>query len=314
MSANAFDREYETDSFQRPLRARTTGARAALGMGVGASVILAAAALLTRHTVETQTVADAGAPAAVEAHAKITTKATTDLDAAPGTKSASALDIEAPEFDREKKVVAVGDPKGDEPRVDSLTVGQFAMGAPFLRIDIHPDLDPKATNADFFLDMTRHARAVGLSVAKIGQPGTLATRFGAFETADIRLSQPGGEGVEASERACLATRFVDVKAPLEIAGIACGSATAPIDRASLGCMLDKLSYSAGGDNKPLNDFFLNAELARGKGCTGVSREDVTASIPPHRTARAKPVASKPVAKKGHAVARSAPVHSEGVKN
>lgn len=308
MSANFFDPDFAPPPYAGPLRARPAGVRAALGMGAGASVILAAAALLVGRPAGPQAMADASVPAA-ESPAKIAAKAPTDLESALTVKNAAGIDVDAPEFEREKKVAAVGETRDGEPRVDSLTVGQFALGAPFLRVDVHPDLDPKVTNADFFLDMTRHAKAVGLNVAKIGQPGALTTRFGAFEAADIRLSQPGGEGAEGSERACLAARLVETKAPLEIAAIACGAAAKPINRAAFGCILDKLNYSAGGDNKPLNDFFLNAELARGKGCQNVSRDDVTASIPPHRAARAKPAA-----KKGHAVARSPAVHPEAAKN
>lgn len=312
MSANAFDREYNSNVYMPnamgPLRARPQGVRAALGMGVGASVILAAAALLIRHPAEPQTTADATPPAAVEAPAKFAAKATTDLESTLTGKS--AFDIDAPEYEREKKIVAVGETNDGAPRVDSLTIGQFAQGAPFVRIDIHPDLDPKATSPDFFLDMTRHARVVGLNVAKIGQPSMLATRFGAFETAEIRLSQPAAEGAPASERACLATRLVETSVPVEIAGIACGAATKPLDRMALGCALDKLTYATNGDNKSLNDFFLNAELARGKGCANASREDVTASIPPRKTA----TRAKPAPKKAHAVARSAPVHPEAAKN
>jgi hypothetical protein len=312
MSATSFDQDYD-QSPRGPLRARPAGVKAALGMGVGASVILAAAALLIRHPAQVQTVADAGAPASVETRAKIAAKASTELETALGGKpsAAAAIDIDAPEFEHEKKIVAVGETKDGAPRVDSLTAGQFALGGPFLRVDVHPDLDPKTTNPDFFLDMKNHAQAVGLNVAKIGQRATLATRFGAFEAADIRLAQPGGEGVEASERACLAARMVEPKAPLEIAGIACGAATKPIDRVAFACLLDKLSYSAGGDNRPLNDFFLNAELARGKGCANVSRDDVTAAIPPARAGRAKPAAH---AKKPHNAAHSVPIHAEAAKN
>lgn len=309
MSAKALHREYAADPRKGPIYARQTGVRAALGMGVGASVILAMAALLIHRPAPSQATAEANAPAANETAAKIATKAPTDLEASLTGKGAPGLDIEAPEFEHEKKVVAVGETSDGAPRVDRLTVGQFALGAPFVRVDVHPDLDPKTTNPDFYLDMTRHAKAAGLNVAKIGQPSALTTRFGAFETADIRLSQPGGEGVAASERACLATRLVETGVPLEIAGIACGAATKPIDRVALSCILDKLHYAAGGDNKRLNDFFLNAELGRGKGCADVSREDVTASIPPHKTARAK----QAHAPKGHAVARSA-VHPAPAKN
>ncbi|MGJ0510479.1 MAG: hypothetical protein ACR652_25820 [Methylocystis sp.] len=308
MSANTLDHDHVFGAYRGPIHARPKGARAALGMGVGACVILAAAALFARPAVPPRAVAGADAPPVAAAPAKIAAKASMGNQAAPDAQ-APALDIEAPEFEREKKVASVAQNREGEERVDSVTAGQFALGAPFLRVDIHPELDPSATNPDFFLDMTRHARAVGLNVAKIGQRSTLSTRFGAFETADIRLSQPGGEGVDASERACLATRLLDPKVPLEIAAIACGSATRPIDRVSLACILDKVTYSAGSDNKALNDFFLNAEIARGKGCVNVSRDDLTASIP--RKAGAKPVAQT---RKSRTVARASAIHPEPTKN
>jgi hypothetical protein len=247
----------------------------------------------------------------VEPSAKIAAKALNDV--APGpARAAVSFDLDSPEFAREKKTVASYEPEEGGARVDSLTVGQFGAGAPFLRVDVHPELDARTTSPDFFLDMTRHAQRAGLSVAKIGQRSTLPTRFGPFETADIRLSQPEGEGAAAAERACLATRLVDPRASLEIAGIACGAATKPIDRFALGCILDKLSYSSGGDSKALNDFFLAAELARGKGCENVSREDVTGSLPPRKaTTHAKPA---PRAPKTRGVARSSAVHPEAAKN
>lgn len=315
MSATSFDQDYDAPPLA-PLRARPAGVKAALGMGLGASVILAAAALLIRHPAQTPAVAETGAPMGAEAPAKIAAKVGAEPETAPGNRQGVAsLDIDAPEFAREKKIVAVGETRDGAARVDSLTVGQFATGGPFLRIDVHPDLDPRATNADFFLDMKNHAQAAGLNVARIGQRATLTTRFGAFEAADIRLGQAGGE---TSERACLAARLVETKAPLEIAGIACGAATKPIDRVAFSCLLDKLNYSAGGDNRALNDFFLTAELARGKGCANVSRDDLTAAIPPQRAARAKPAAhaNKPAtqAKKTNAVARSAPIRPEAAKN
>lgn len=310
MRATSFDHNPAETVYRGPLRARPEGAQAALGMGVVASVILAGAALLIRLPAPTPETADAG-PVAVETPAKITAKASTEIESPVG----AALDIASPEFRREKKVVAVGEKKDGTPRVDSLTIGQFAGSGTFLRIDVHPNLDPRATNADFYLDMKNHASAAGLSAAKIAQRSTVSTRFGAFETADIRLAQTGGEGAEASERACLATRLVEPKASLEIAGIACGAAGKPMDRVALACALDKLSYSAGADNKALNDFFLNAELARGPGCANVSRDDLTASIPLQKAAHAKanagkPSVSKPVAKakkKAHVAAQPAAV-------
>lgn len=316
MSANAFDRDYAASPYRMgPLRARPAGVRAAMGMGAGAWVILLAAALLIRPPAEAPPVADAGDAAAAPdpAPEKIAAKILADGDApAAAARPAVSFDLDAPEFEREKRTVAVHEPDDGGGRVDSLTVGQFAMGAPFLRVDVHQDLESRATNPDFFLDMTRHAQRAGLSVARIGQRSALPTRFGSFETAEIRLSQPAGEEIAASERVCLAGRLVESNVPVEIAGIACGSAAKPIDRLAFGCIIDKLNYSASGDNKALNDFVLTAELARGKGCVDVSREDVTASIPSR-----KPAAhanSARAAKKGRGVARSAPVHPEAAKN
>lgn len=300
MSANSFNSDYAEPVYMRPLRARRLGALAAFGMGAGASLILAAAMVLNHRPAETQTVAEVPSALTPPA-AKIATKATAaEPDKAGDAKARpfSAFDLAAPEFEREKKTIAVRETEGGAGQIDSLTMGQFAMGVPFMRVDIHQDLGGKDTNPDFFLDMTRHAAQLGLNVAKIGQPAALSTRFGAFETADIRLTQPAGEDVAASERSCLATRLVDSKLPLEIAGLVCGAATAPIERASLGCILDRLEYVASGDNKPLTDFFLAAEAARGKGCANVSHEDVTASIPARkpagkaRAARHKPHAAR----------------------
>jgi len=311
MSATPFDQNEAMGISAGPLPARPKGERAALGMGAGASVILALAALLTRHATPPQPHAEAE-PAAVAAPAKIAAKVSTGAQT-PAATTTATLDLDAPEFAHEKKVVAQGEPKDGGPRVDSLTIGQFAMGGPFFHVDIHPEVEPDAPNPDFFLDMTRHARGVGLNVAKIGHPVMVTTRFGAFETADIRLARPAGEGVAASERACLATRLLDTKASVEIAGVACGAAAKPIDRVALACILDKLNYVAGSDNKALNDFFLNAEIARGKGCANVSRDDLTASIPRQKAPAPAKTTAAPV-KKVRTVARAPAVHPDPAKN
>jgi len=311
MSASPLDHLDAMPSHTGPLRARQKGERAALGMGAGASIILALAVLLTRHADAPQTIATTE-EAPVAALAKVAARV--NAPALPMAQTATAtLDLDAPEFAHEKKVVAQGDTDAPGARIDSLTIGQFAMGGPFLRVDIHPDFDAGATNPDFFIDMSRRARAIGLEVAKISRtPATVTTRFGGFETADIRLTQPASEGVPASERACLATRLVDPKAAVEIAGVVCGSAAKPIDRVALACVLDKLAYVPGSDNKALNDFFLNAEIARGKGCLNVSRDDLTAAIP-RLTATAATKTAAPV-KKARTVSRTPAVHPETAKN
>jgi len=136
-------------------------------------------------------------------------------------KQYAAFDLTSPEFAKEKKGRSTRQLDGGI-REDNLTLGQFSSGEPYLRLDLRQPNGEKRANPDFFLDLTRHAAQAGLSVAKIGQPSPLSTRFGSFEVADIRLSQTSSQGAP-TERACLAMRLAGAKLPVEIAGISCGA-------------------------------------------------------------------------------------------
>lgn len=277
--------------YAQPLRARPTGVRAAIGMGVSSTLILLAALVLFSRgsdNVEPKVAANVETPRAIALapSGKITTKVSVDAVEASAlmARPFSAFDVAAREFEREKKTIAVRDGENGSGRIDTIAVGQFAVGAPFMRIDIHQDIVDKEKASDFFLDMARHAVDAGLNVAKIGQPSALITKFGSFETADIRLWQPSSQGVAASERSCLATRFIDEKLALEIAGLACGETASPIDRVALGCLLDRITYTASPDKPALNDFFSKAASASSIDCANISRDDLTATIPAQKNA------------------------------
>jgi hypothetical protein len=275
--------------YARPLRARPAGARAAIGMGVSATLILVALAVLPREprTAEPKSEPKIAPPRVTQASpGKITAKISVEAIEASAlmAKPFSVFDIAAPEFGREKKTIAARDGEKGAGRIDTISIGQFAAGAPFMRVDIHQDITDGEKTSDFFLDMTRHAAQAGLNVAKIGQPSPLNVRFGSFETAEIKLSQPAAEGVGASERSCLATRYVDGTLALEIAGLACGQAGKPMDRVALGCLLDRINYAASPDKPGLNDFFAQAAASRSIGCDNISRDDLTATIPAKKSA------------------------------
>ncbi|MGD9541575.1 hypothetical protein [Methylocystis sp.] len=275
--------------YARPLRARPAGARAAIGMGGGATLILLAALIIFPREPKIAEPKGAAKPApraAIAPPRKISTKISIEAVEASAlmAKPFSVFDISAPEFRREKKTIAARDGENGSGRIDTISLGQFAMGAPFMRVDIHQEIAEKEKTADFFLDMTRHAAQAGLNVEKISQPGELIAKFGAFETAEIRLSQPASDGVGASERNCLATRFIDKKLAIEIAGLACGQAAKPIDRVALGCLLDRIDYTASPDRPELNAFFTQAAASRSAVCDNISRDDLTATIPGRKNA------------------------------
>ena len=194
MSVAELDPNYRR--YAQPLRARPAGVRAAIGMGVGATLILFAALVFLPRgpgTAEPKVAANVEQPRVTVAPSrKISTKVSVEAIEASAlmAKPFSAFDIAAPEFDREKKTIAVRDSENGSGRIDTIAVGQFAMGAPFMRVDIHQDIVDKEKTSDFFLDMTRHAAQAGLNVAKIGQPSALITKFGAFETPTYGSRKP----------------------------------------------------------------------------------------------------------------------------
>jgi hypothetical protein len=262
MSVSGFDQEYVTHPGAEPLYARPLGNLAAAMIGVVAFVVLGAALVFTGDH-----------PSVVESHndedaLRALAAAAPAAETASPAKQYSAFDISSPEFAKDKKSFAVKQFEGGV-REDNLTFGRFASGEAYMRLDIRQPAAEKRTVPDFYLDMARHAAQAGLSVTKISQPTPLSTRFGSFEVADIRLSQPSGEGA-STERACLAMRLAGGKQPVEIAGLSCGVPAKPLDRRALGCILDRLDYSASGENKALDAFFLAAEQERGKGRGGTA--------------------------------------------
>jgi hypothetical protein len=272
----------------RPVYARQTGARAAIGMGGSATLILLIACFLTGQPHETQAVQESQISRTTTL-AKFTTKASmTDPEpiAMAPMKPFAKFDLTPPGFELEKKTLASRETRDENGRIDSLTIGQFGMGAPFLNIDIHQGLGEKEATPDFYLDLSRHAAQLGLSVTRISQPALHQTRLGAFEIADIRLVQPTGEGVMGgSERACLAARLTDPRLKLEIAGLICNpSASKPLARATLACALDHLDYAPTGDDSGFKEFFNKPLASQAALCPGaISQDDVTASIPARKS-------------------------------
>jgi hypothetical protein len=236
-----------------PLRARPLGSLAASSIGIASILILAGSVLFLRPAellideLPTATIPQRPAlPAKAEAPAPVAPKA--------------AFDLDVPELAKEK-TLSFEPPLQAGGRQEQMTFGAFDAGRFYLRLDILQPTGAKLGNSDFFLGMARHAAQAGLSVARIAQPTPLSTRAGAFEAADIRLSQRNGDGgaAGATERTCLAVRLIDPKLSLEIAGLGCGAAGRPLDRRVMSCLLDHVTYLPGGADDGLRRAFPKAE-------------------------------------------------------
>lgn len=262
MSWSISDEEFSAFPAPRPLRARPLGSLAASMIGIVAIFVLALSLLfLGKSPVED---AQRAAPIATAPVAAPAIAAAFAPREAAQAQEAAAFDLSAPELANEKKTYSVLRHKQGGGRQDTLGFGEFDGGRPYLRLDIHQAGGEKLGISDFFLDMTRHAAQAGLAVARMSQPAALASRLGAFEAADIRLSHGASEGaVSADERVCLAVRLVNPKLSLEITGLACGGGGKPIDRRAMACILDRLEYASGGENEALAQFF---QKERGQAC------------------------------------------------
>jgi hypothetical protein len=103
--------------------------------------------------------------------------------------------------------------------------------------------------------------AARMGVAELETSGVLDSKFGA-----IALLRPTGV---AEATSCLAF-FKRVDDPaLQLSGFSCAGDGLPARRAAVGCMLDRLTQLASGNEPKLAEFFARAEL-KGGGCTPAS--------------------------------------------
>lgn len=148
-------------------------------------------------------------------------------------------------------------------RRDTLTFGRFDAEAPYLRLSIHRLGATPTAAPDLFVALARLAGDGELAVTKSGLPTPMPTRFGDFATADVTLSR----GLLSAP--CLGFRLDPFALPrtMEIAGVACGGPAKPMDRAALGCLLDRIDLVSAGDDEAMRAFFVDAERRRGQECS-----------------------------------------------
>jgi hypothetical protein len=292
MSVSGFEEIYAACPPTGDLRARPLGTLAASMIGAAAVLVLGGVLFFIKPRLPETAEASAPprAPAATVAQPAEPPSAPS---AAAPAKLSAAFDLTASEFNKEKKSFSVRlrDQGG---RDDIMTIGEFSGASPFLRLAVLQAGGEKFGNSDFYLDMSRHASQAGLAVVHIGRPTPLTSRFGAFEAADIRLTPnaaetSGGSSGAAGERGCLAVRLMNSKLSLEIVGLACSAGSKPVDRRAMSCLLNRLDYSAPGENKALDQFFVKTEVDdRSQSCSG-SIASASAAKP---AARLNPQSSK----------------------
>jgi hypothetical protein len=176
-------------------------------------------------------------------------------------KPVKLYDLAAPQLAHEKRSYAARRHTSGGGRDDALTFGEFAGTGPFLRISIYRHGSEKVADAPFFVDMARRAAQLGLSLSRAHFAETQATRFGDMETAAMTMA----EGRTARDN-CRGFRYSAAQLGLTIAGFACGAGDQPMSGGDLACLVDRLDLLSAGEDRPLRDFFAQAQSRGPRGC------------------------------------------------
>lgn len=117
------------------------------------------------------------------------------------------------------------------------------------------------TERPLFADLAARAAEQHLVVERMATPKEIRTKFGTMEAAEMTLRR------DERRHACLGFRRIDM-AGLTLSGWVCGTASRPVDRIALGCLVDRLHMVGGGKDPALRKLFAQAERERPT-CTSV---------------------------------------------
>ncbi|WP_294539479.1 hypothetical protein [uncultured Rhodoblastus sp.] len=175
-------------------------------------------------------------------------------------------DLSAPQLAHEKFTYAARRHSTGGGREDLLTFGEFAAKKWFLRLSVYRHGEEKTADAPFFVDMARRAAPLGLSLDHVKLERSEKTRFGDLETADMTLSENS-----FSRGNCRGFRLVRAAPGLTLSGLACAPGAEPLSAPDLICLIDRLDLSTAGDDRPLRDFFAEAQARRMRSCGEITR-------------------------------------------
>ncbi|MCI0735479.1 MAG: hypothetical protein L0Y50_04300 [Beijerinckiaceae bacterium] len=113
----------------------------------------------------------------------------------------------------------------------------------------------------FFVELARRAADAGLAITRAAQPNALATRFGAFEVAELSFVRSGAPAKE-----CLGFRFNSTEPDLRITGFACGPGGFALSKSALACLLNRIDLAPAPEDESLVFFFAAHEITDSPAC------------------------------------------------
>jgi hypothetical protein len=170
-----------------------------------------------------------------------------------------AFDMQMPELAAAGFDYAILRRSADGARKDVLTWGEPAGASPYVLVEIYR---PGAAS-EAFMDAPSEiaARIVGFTVTEdVRAAGEIDSKFGPVSLVDFAVAVPGTHN--GRQRRCLGFARPFADPPLQIAGWYCSADERPVDRATLGCALDRLTILSAGSDPKVGALFARAELKR----------------------------------------------------
>lgn len=184
-----------------------------------------------------------------------------------------AFELVMPELAASPFVYTILRRSADGARKDVLSWGDAADRGPYVMLEIYR----AGSRSEGFIDAASEiaARILPFTVSDdVKLAGTIETKFGAVSLVDFAIA------ARAGERRCLGFARPFQQPAMQIAGWYCSPHQEVVDRATLACILDRLTIlSAGGDSR-LDALFARAEIDR----SFCGQRDPILAATPERTA------------------------------
>jgi len=184
-----------------------------------------------------------------------------------------AFELAMPELAAVPANYAIWRRSTDGARKDVLSFGAAAEPGPFVRVEIYRAGD--RTEAFIDPDSEIAARIVGYTVTDDVKPaGRIDSKFGGVALVDFAIAS------QDRPRRCLGFARAFAQPSMQISGWYCSPGDEIVERATLACILDRLTILSAGGDPSLDALFAHAEVKR----TFCGRRDpIFAATTPERT-------------------------------
>lgn len=164
-----------------------------------------------------------------------------------------AFELVMPELAGSDYAYAIHRRASDSARKDVLSWGSVTAAGPYAMVEIYRP----GPSGERFIDASSEiaARIVGYTVTDDVKPeGRIDSKFGPVPLVDFAMAPQG------RERRCLGFAKPFTRPPLQIAGWYCNAGREVVERATVACMLDRLTLVIG--DQTLDALFARAEVKR----------------------------------------------------